>query len=170
MTIVDKLQEKADALRDFKDKKEIYISEILNSLRAELLDAQRRQLFQGQASSGENIRPLYSEDLKPGGYFKSAESAARYASWKAAYVPYPNNEGFLCDIDVPNLFITGKFHSELDVSVSPTIILFDGASSYANEIIAKYGLETFGLSWEHWHEFFEEYEITKKLRENYLNL
>ena len=33
----------------------------------DILDLQKMQLFQGLAANGEDIRPYYSEDLKPAG-------------------------------------------------------------------------------------------------------
>ena len=49
---------------------------------ADILELQKLQLLQGKAASGEDMRPYYTEDIQPGGYFKSVESAKRYAAWK----------------------------------------------------------------------------------------
>ena len=55
----------------------------------DILELQKIQLFQGLASDGEDIRPYYSEDLKPYGRFYTVESAGRYAAWKMDGINYP---------------------------------------------------------------------------------
>lgn len=120
---------------------------------SEILDLQKRQLFEGKASSGDDLRPYYSEDLQPGGFFKSAESASRYAAWKQT-LSYPykvaRNE------DAPNLYINGKFHGELEVNFGPNEIKIDGSTSYSQHIIDKYGLKSFGLMPKYWNEIWFE--------------
>ena len=54
----------------------------------EIMDLQYLQLFQGLSASGEDIRPYYSEDLKPGGYFYTVQAAKNYAAWKTE-LDYP---------------------------------------------------------------------------------
>lgn len=117
----------------------------------DILDLQREQLFEGKASSGEDIRPYYSEDLKPTGWFHSVETARRYASWKLDInYPYTANR----NPDAPNLYINGRFHDELGVQFGPDAMAVVGATNYAREIVAKYGLDTFGLMPSKWSELF----------------
>lgn len=120
----------------------------------DILDLQRRQLFEGRASSGEDLRPYYSEDVQPSGYFRDSEAAARYAAWKRDGVDYPYEANR--NPDAPNLYINGKFHSELEVFFGPDRVQVVGATPTARIIIAKYGSESFGLTAGNWNEVFRE--------------
>lgn len=111
-----------------------------------VLDLQKEQLFAGKASDGENIRPSYSEDLRSkGGFFKTPQAAQKYAEWKAG-LSYPSNAQR--DTDTPNLYVNGRFHSELGVAFSEEEMAIVGETDYAKRIIEKYGEDTFGLSRE----------------------
>lgn len=120
----------------------------------DILEYQRQQLFEGKASSGEDIRPYYSEDLKPSGYFYSVESAGRYAAWKLDGINYPYSANR--NPDAPNLYINGKFHDELGVQFSVNTVGVVPKTPYAAGIMAKYGIETFGLMLSKWHAIFTE--------------
>lgn len=120
----------------------------------DILDLQREQLFEGKRSDGQDMRPYYSEDLKPGGYFYSVESAGRYAAWKQTGINYPYNANR--NPDAPNLYINGRFHDELGVSFGADSVTVLGTTGYANQIIAKYGLEAFGLMMSRWMIIFAE--------------
>ena len=120
----------------------------------DILELQKIQLFQGLASNGQDIRPYYSEDLKPTGYFRSVESAGRYAAWKRDGISYPYIANR--NPDAPNLYINGKFHSELGVQFNPDSVGVVGTTGYAQRIIAKYGINTFGLMMANWMVIFVE--------------
>lgn len=120
----------------------------------DIMELQRVQLFEGKTPTGEDIRPYYSEDLKPGGYFHSVDTARRYAAWKADGIQYPYNAGNR-NPDAPNLYINGRFHDEIDMEFGPDAVGVVPGTGYARQIMAKYGMNTFGLSPEHWGEVFE---------------
>ena len=120
----------------------------------DILELQRLQLFQGLASNGQEIRPFYSEDLKPRGYFKSPESASRYAAWKMDGINYPYSVNR--NPDAPNLYINGRFHDELGVQFGADAVAIVPTTPYATGIVAKYGLSTFGLMIEKWMIIFRE--------------
>lgn len=120
----------------------------------DILDLQKQQLFSGLASNGQDIRPYYSEDLKPNGYFYTVESAKRYAEWKATGINYPYTADR--NPDAPNLYINGRFHDELGVQFDVETVGIVGASTYAKGIIEKYGIETFGLMMSNWMVIFVE--------------
>lgn len=109
-----------------------------------VLALQRQQLLSGERSDGTYIRPTYQDDLKAnGGYFTTPQAADNYARWKAKlthtateYKPY----------DVPDLYINGKFHKELGVELTDLQMKICGTTPYADDIVDKYGLETFGLT------------------------
>lgn len=88
-----------------------------------LLELQRDQMYAGLNAKGQYITPYYSQDP----WFKSKESAARYAAWKARlnqrrpapYLP-PRPE------DVPNLIINGRLiYDRLRVQVGPYVLKVD---------------------------------------------
>lgn len=120
----------------------------------DILELQKLQLFQGLAANGEDIRPYYSEDLKPGGYFYSVETAKRYADWKANGINYPYAVNR--NPDAPNLYINGRFHDELGVQFDAETVGIVGTTGYSKGIIAKYGMNTFGLMPLNWSIIFTE--------------
>lgn len=119
----------------------------------DILELQRIQLLEGKRANGEDIRPYYTEDLKPSGYFYSVETAKRYAAWKESGINYPYS--VQRNPDAPNLYINGRFHDEIDVEFGPDAVGVVPGTGYARQIMAKYGMNTFGLSPEHWGEVFE---------------
>lgn len=124
-----------------------FVRDALISREGDILELQKIQLLQGLNSSGQEIHPFYSEDLKPSGYFYSVESAGRYAAWKESLnYPYSVER----NPDAPNLYITGKFHDELGVQFGPAKVAVIGQTGYAKGIVAKYGLSTFGLMMPNW--------------------
>ena len=120
----------------------------------DILDLQRQQLFAGKTSTGEDIRPYYSEDLKPSGFFHSVESAGRYAAWKKDGINYPYKADR--NPDAPNLYINGRFHDELGVQFANDTVAVVPTTLYSSGIVAKYGLTTFGLMLANWMVIFVE--------------
>jgi len=120
----------------------------------DILDLQKKQLFQGLASNGQDIRPYYSEDLKPSGFFYSVESAKRYSAWKETGINYPYSVDR--NPDAPNLYINGRFHDELGVQFDVDTVGIVGTTGYSRGIVAKYGIETFGLMMSNWMVIFME--------------
>ena len=159
MGILNDLRTRVQSLNDGLQNGEI-MRDVVVRHREDILELQRIQLLQGKASSGEDLRPYYSEDLKPAGWFKSGASAAAYAAWKQD-IAYPYS--VQRNPDAPNLYINGKLHGELTVEFGPAEMTVIGETMYAKNIIAKYGLEAFGLMAEKWAELFEEYNAYNEL-------
>lgn len=149
MTLRDLLSN-AKALQDGLSRGDT-VRQVVSNHSKDIIDLQRYQLLQGKASDGADMRPYYTEDLKPNGYFNSVESAKRYAAWKGT-ISYPQQAER--NANAPNLYINGKFHNELRVSFGAREMVIDGSSSYSRGIVDKYGLEKFGLSSEKWREIF----------------
>ena len=120
----------------------------------DILELQLIQLFEGKAASGKDIRPYYSEDLKPSGYFHSVESAGRYADWKKNGINYPYTAQR--NPDAPNLYINGRFHDELGVQFLADSVGVVPTTPYSAGIVAKYGINTFGLMMANWMAVFLE--------------
>lgn len=129
------------------------IRNVVTKHTADILDLQKLQLLQGKAASGDDMRPYYTEDIQPGGYFKSVESAKRYAAWKET-INYPRKAKR--NTNAPNLYINGRFHSELGVQFGTNAMTIIGSTMYANQIIAKYGTNQFGLMKSNWNIIFRE--------------
>ena len=116
----------------------------------DVLEMQRIQLLEGKTPKGEDIHPFYSEDLKPGGWFHSVESAGRYAAWKQD-LSYPYSVER--NPNAPNLYINGRFHSEIDVVFGDEAAEIVAGTAYAQGIMLKYP-SAFGLSRESWNTIF----------------
>lgn len=140
------------------------IKDVLLSHSGQIYTLQLQQLFEGKASSGQDMRPYYSEDLKPGGYFKSAESAQRYSAWKQTGIEYPYKANR--NPDAPNLYINGKFHSELGVQFFSNSVGIMPITAYATRIVGKYGLKNFGLMPSNWSKVFIDFGAYNQLINN----
>ena len=146
MVILNNLLARVQAVQDGLESGDI-VREVLTEHESDIMDMQYEQLFSGMASNGEDIRPYYSEDLKPNGYFYTVESAGMYAAWKQDInYPYEANR----NPDAPNLYINGRFHSELGVQFGPEEVAVVPETPYAAKIVSKYGLSTFGLTVMNW--------------------
>jgi len=153
MGILDDLRARVQSVNDGLQTGELVRSVVVRHP-DDILDLQKLQLFQGLAANGEDIRPYYSEDLKPSGYFHSVESAGRYAAWKRDGINYPYS--VQRNPDAPNLYINGKFHDELGVEFATDTVGIVGTTGYSKSIVAKYGINTFGLMMANWMVLFIE--------------
>ena len=104
----------------------------------DILDLQREQMAEGKSVDGSDLRPYYSEDLRAGGgWFLSGESAANYAAWKQSLGnPY---EAGNRNPDAPNLYINGKFYSEIGVQFGAESAVIVPLTPFASQVMAKYG-------------------------------
>lgn len=132
----------------------IFLQVVLNDRREEIIASQREQLLEGKDSDGNDMRPFYSEDLKPNGWFHSKESAMRYALWKKTGISYPVN--VQRNTDAPNLYINGMFHNDLEARAGSTSVGVYPKTSYAAGIMAKYGMNKFGLTSERWRKVLDD--------------
>lgn len=153
MGILNDLLQRVQSVNDGMQTGE-FVRDALISHESDILELQKLQLFQGRASNGQDIRPYYTEDLKPSGYFHSVESAKRYSAWKLNGITYPYSVDR--NPDAPNLYINGKFHDELGVQFDVQSVSVVGTTGYAKNIIAKYGVSTFGLMMPNWMEIFTD--------------
>lgn len=117
-----------------------------------IVDLQKEQLAEGKDASGEDLRPYYSEDLKPSGYFHSTATAANYAAWKAG-IDNPYQAGTR-NPDAPNLYINGKFYSEIGVQFGTDRVVIVPLTPFASQVMAKYGAGAFGLQMSRWNRIF----------------
>jgi hypothetical protein len=109
--------------------------DIIANNEQKVADINRRQLHKGLNREGKQLSPKYSEDP----WFKSAESAARYAAWKKSLFPDMT-------YDVPNLIITGVYHDSINLQRMGQSIQFDASASFAAGIAGKYQNTALGLN------------------------
>jgi hypothetical protein len=142
------------------------IRETLRPMENEILEQQRIQLLEGKDSSGKDIHPFYSEDIKPRGYFRTNDAAKRYADWKQT-ISYPYS--VQRNPDAPNLYITGVFHDDLGLTFEADYVMVVPDTSYAAQIMNKYKVNAFGLSMEKWGVIFNEKgakdELLKRMKQ-----
>lgn len=119
----------------------------------DIVEQQRIQLLEGKSSKGEDIHPFYTEDIKPFGYFRTRESARRYAAWKET-LSYPYS--VKRNTNAPNLYVTGVFHNDLNVDFRADGVAIVPDTAYAANIMRKYGNDMFGLCAQRWHIIFDE--------------
>lgn len=160
------IEAKIQGLMAFRDNIVPSVEKILTGRSDEYLELQREQLFEGKASDGEDIRPYYSEDLQNrGGYFSSPQAAAAYANWKANEVSYPTFGNLKRNIDAPNLYITGEFHSQLALVVAGGRIEVIPTDKLSVEVMERYGADTFGLTEENLDKVRQEWILPVLLEE-----
>lgn len=142
------------------------VREVLEPHGREIVEQQRIQLLEGKGSDGKDLNPFYTEDLKPSGYFKSRESAQRYADWKST-LSYPSN--VRRNPNAPNLYITGVFHDDLNVDFRANELAIIPDTAYAANIMGKYGFGVFGLCSEKWgviwNDFGAKNDLITKMKE-----
>jgi hypothetical protein len=165
MSVISNLLNRVQSVQSGLDSG-VFVREILVGKESDIMELQKIQLLSGKTSSGDDIRPYYSEDLKPQGRFYSVESAGRYAAWKQTLTyPYEASR----DVDVPNLYVNGKFYDEIGVEFGSDTLAVIGLTMYAKKIVDKYGMSTFGLSQENWNVIFTERggydELITKIKE-----
>ena len=129
------------------------IGSVLEGHEADIIELQRKQLFEGKGSDGNDLRPYYTEDLKPDGWFTTRQKAENYMAWKQS-INYPVN--VQRNPNAPNLYITGIFHNDLGVRFDADSVAVVPDTAYAAKIMGKYGMNVFGLSSAKWSEIFNE--------------
>jgi hypothetical protein len=141
---------------------EVEVADSVNETKDEMLNLNRMQLLRGLTKDGDYLSPKYSEDP----FFKSKESAKRYAAWKKKIEPVKTDR----PEDVPNLFIVGVFHGKIDVKANANEYTFTNSASFASGVESKFK-DIYGLTPESKSEtYIPDYllpsvqnRITKKL-------
>lgn len=106
------------------------------------------QLWSGQDGEGKHLYPTYDDDP----FFEEEGTwhhrAKDYKAWKYSITPPMTGEmlGLPPRPDnVPNLFINGKFYSEISVTRSGGVMVVDPGTGNGPSIVAKYGDEILDL-------------------------
>lgn len=108
----------------------VEVADSVNETKEAMLTLNRMQLLRGLTKDGNYLSPKYSEDP----FFKSKESAKRYAQWKKRIEPIKTDR----PEDVPNLYIIGVFHSKIDVKANASEYEFTNTASFASGVEGKF--------------------------------
>lgn len=136
---------------------------ILRQHEQDIMEQQHIQLLEGKGSDGNDLRPYYTEDIQPHGYFKTAQSAANYMAWKETLnYPYSVQRG---NSNAPNLYINGRFYDEMEVRFEAESVMIVPSTSYAAQIMGKYGIKRFGLSALKWQVMMNEKGVRDEVQQ-----
>ncbi len=161
-----KLVEAAHSLKQQMDDGSL-VRGVLRNHEQDIMEQQHIQLLEGKGSDGNDLRPYYTEDLQPQGYFKTQQSASNYMAWKETLnYPYSVHRG---NSNAPNLYINGRFYSEMEVRFESEFLMIVPSTPYAAQIMHKYGIQRFGLNALKWQVLMTEKgvkdEIQKRMKE-----
>lgn len=140
---------------------------VLRNHADDIMEQQHIQLLEGKGSDGSDLRPYYTEDVQPSGYFKTVASARNYMAWKES-LNYPYNVSR--NGNAPNLYINGRFYSEMEVRFEAETMGIYPSTGYASEIMAKYGLHRFGLSALKWQVMMNEKGVKNEIQQRMKDL
>lgn len=134
----------ADIIQRISDGFEGACAQCLSDNRGIVLKSIKEQLYSGQSGDGNFLSPTYDDDP----YFQEEGRwygrAAQYKAWKREITPpmadyiLPLGLGARPD-NVPNLFINGKFYSEINALMSGDVLVIDPGVGNGPDIVAKYG-------------------------------
>lgn len=107
-----------------------------------VLHSVKEQLYSGLDGEGKHLSPTYDNDPffeEEGPWFHRAKD---YRAWKRIITPPVS--GTMLGLpprpdDVPNLFINGKFYSELSASRRGDALVVDPGNGDGPSIVSKYG-------------------------------
>lgn len=138
-------EEVYDAVKAWTDGFEDKCFECMDSNQSVFVRSIREQIYSGLKGDGTHLSPTYDDDPyfeEPGTWFQGSQ---RYKAWKAEITP-PEPSAMLGlpprPLSVPNLFINGKFHSEIASAKGDRQIEIKVAESGDGpDIVSKYGDE-----------------------------
>ena len=130
------------------------IRSVLRGHEEDIMEQQHIQLLEGKGSDDKDLRPYYTEDLQPHGYFKNQQTASNYMVWKETLrYPYSVTRG---NSNAPNLYINGRFYDEMEIRFEVDAMMIVPSTPYAAQIMHKYGIARFGLSALKWEVMMNE--------------
>ena len=157
------IDEVYDAVKRWNDGFEDKCVECMSSNQGVFVQMICEQMYSGLKGDGTYITPSYDDDPffdEPGMWFHDSEG---YKAWKGAITP-PMSSSLLGlpprPYDTPNLFINGKFYSEIySVAGDRQIEIQVVESGDGPSILGKYGDELFDIGSVAVQYFNEEYLI-----------
>lgn len=139
----------ADIIHAISSGFEEAVASCMDSNKVVVRQAVTEQLYSGIDGNGAHLSPTYDADPffnEEGVWF---HRAADYKAWK--YTITPPVSGTMLGLpprpdDVPNLFINGKFYSEITVERSDKALHVDPGAGNGPDIVAKYGDQILNLA------------------------
>lgn len=136
------IQKVADIIKSISDGFEDACKQCLQSESGLMLDLIREQMYVGMDGDEQHLSPTYDDDPyfnEPGWWY---HRAASYKAWKMQITP--PLAGILTDLpprpdNVPNLWIDGTFHSEVNAKPTTEGVNIDPGNGNGPSIVAKYG-------------------------------
>ena len=165
-----RLSRMAAAAKEFRNKLNdgSLMRDVLQEHGEDIMQEQQIQLLEGKGSDDNDLRPYYTEDIQPHGYFKSVQTASNYMAWKESLnYPYQVTRG---NSNAPNLYVNGRFYSEMEVKFDTDAMAIVPRTPYAAAIMGKYGLKRFGLSLFHWDKIMNEYGVKDEIQQRFREL
>lgn len=119
-------------------------AQCLDDNKGAVLHAVQEQLYSGVDGQGRHLSPTYDDDPffeEKGTWYHRAKD---YKAWKKAITPPV--AGTILGLparpdDVPNLYINGKFYSEITAFRKGNALMIDPGIGHGPSIVAKYGDE-----------------------------
>lgn len=135
------IQEAYDIIHSIAEGFEENVMQCLESHSDDIVLAIQAQIYSGQDGRGEYLSPTYDDDNffeEDGPWYHRAED---YKAWKYTITP---PEGTFLGLparpdNVPNLYIDGKFYSEITASRRGDVLYVDPGHGNGPAIVSKYG-------------------------------
>lgn len=142
------IEEVSDIIGAISDGFEEACLDCLTENSGVVLDAVREQLYSGLDGNGQYLTPDYDTDpfFNEEGYWHGR--AKDYKAWK--YKITPPIAGTMLGLpprpdNVPNLFINGKFYSEIYALEVENFLMINPGIGKGPDIVAKYGDEILNM-------------------------
>lgn len=143
------IQEVYDVIHAIAEGFEENVVDCLDKHSGNVVMAISDQLYSGINGDDEYLTPTYDDDP----YFQLEgpwqNNSKGYKAWKMSITP-PVVSSILGlnprPDNVPNLFITGKFHSEINAKRAGDMLLVDPGHNDGPSIVSKYGEQILELS------------------------
>lgn len=142
------IQQVADIIKSISDGFEDACKQCLSNNSGIVVLAIQEQIYSGLDSEGRHLSPTYDDDP----YFEEEgpwyHRAYAYKAWKRDITPPVS--GTMLGLpprpdDVPNLYINGKFFSEITARMSGDVLRTDPGSGDGPSIVSKYGDEILNM-------------------------
>lgn len=140
--IMMNIQEVSDIIRKITEGFEDNAMQCLESHADDIVNAVKEQINSGQNGAGKLLSPTYDDDpfFEEAGKWYHRNKA--YKAWKYTISPPAGSTllGLPARPDnVPNLYITGKFYSEINATRQGNMLIIDPGSGNGPDIVRKYG-------------------------------
>lgn len=142
------VEEVYDIIHDISEGFEPACVQCLQDNSGTVLEAVKEQLYSGLDADGKHLSPTYDDDP----YFNEKgpwmHRASAYKKWKEEITPPKAGEMLGLPprpVSVPNLYINGKFYSEITAMPNGAMLTIDPGIESGPDIVSKYGERILGI-------------------------